>query len=1516
MATLSSTGRFAAGEACADNDILYGPYATVAAAHAALLNAEQNVIGRTVGIQTGNTIEEYWYQGGTEQANLVKKQTAVEVDATPTQSSPNAVSSGGVYTALQGKANTSDIPSVPAISTNIESDANSDTKTASPKAVKTFVEDKGYLTQHQDISGKADKVNNATNGNFAGLDANGNLTNSTYKAGDFATAAQGAKADSAIQGVKKNGVSLEPDANKIVDVPVDIVDAHATPVPYNQSASATIDQDKVLQLEIPQGTPGHNPNLGTFLDTDSANWPPSTDIQDGDYIIVVHTDSSTPTKTIYLWDGDSWEDTREEPTAIFASGEVVSNVHIINDPMVGGDHDLFTAQQGFLLNEKVFGEGKKDFNVNVENASSGHPAQTDGSYGSNSGYFRRYTVDLTGKYAEGYRKIRFYGFNYQTTNIVCNGLVGTAIDQSTNNITVENYIKADTNYVDDWFELPITENSIVFVGTIMTSAGAAALIAANYNNPNFVPTFVLLKTNEVSINKRVSLLEEGGLPFKTGELLKNTGIADDLLTESSTDLLTAKQGNRLYSILNAKTEKKSVDVVVGQVLTSYRNLYNDVSLPIGSFIKIKLIKVTEYLSQFQIVNESGSILTTISSFSNGDEFVIMLPTSTTKIGLYIGNGDYVIASGAVELEFTVNYQSSVSYQISDLPNMRSNLIKKVALGTGKNLFDKNVIDSGYYLYRGRVLEQSSYRTSYYIEVKEQTYYTQSPQQNNVSVHFYDKNLRYIGYSDNPGTFQTPSGTKFIRTSMIAASLDSTQIEEGQEATLYEVYNPLFKYSASLVDVQQNVLFNLKSSLLKDGTNNDFVNVKKAISNVRIWGLQNGSVFGISYINTQITTSKGQLFFNLITSDGTNYKCHYMFDNSIINNNGSTYFTIYRDNLSCYPSDYNKSVLPSEIRLSIDFSKIGADHVGFYNPNTAYLPFSELVCNEFENPYTLLNEGGSSDVYITCKRIGTSGVDADFCGLNAIGDAVAAITDAGEDKQYYIMIEGHFLFTDPRMVEDGGDFKYKDGGEPSIIIAKKYIHFVGVDKSRAVIEVNLDASLVPNTTDFAPKDGGGYLDFTDYQPIYIRQSCHAKNITFIGTNDRYTVHVETNNIDKGLDIHFENCDIISRVSTKGYKACMVVGEVPYSRIKMENCNFINDNNSFNCTLFSGHTPLSNITNGRENCSVEFDGCYFMTVGNIGLGTYNYNRKDVEIFKNCSFHPLVNIVATSNSSSRKIIGTLVDQRFSNNPLPFHTKLGNVYGLRVTTTVGDTSSVRFDKDCSAFGIIGDVNDETVVTLPWSATKQYGYEYKDDANGSHAYACGWINVYNSLGTLLGDCSITSKTLRIIINGTNYDVDFTTDLTNESDENIIDMINDVISAVAICDTFDPEANVYPQFDGEDFFITNGDSSVIERGMGVVKTSYNVIRKAKQSDGYIDGIAVDTIYPGQVGRIITKGKLWSNNSNDANHTYHYLNINPIITSGLSYGVKLSINPNEDGKFVISNSAPVLKCIGNQIIEII
>jgi len=69
------------------------------------------------------------------------------------------------------------------------------------------------LTAHQDITGKADKVSGATDGNFAGLDADGNLTDSGSKASDFKTK-QTAKTDPTASGEALSFIdSISQDAN-------------------------------------------------------------------------------------------------------------------------------------------------------------------------------------------------------------------------------------------------------------------------------------------------------------------------------------------------------------------------------------------------------------------------------------------------------------------------------------------------------------------------------------------------------------------------------------------------------------------------------------------------------------------------------------------------------------------------------------------------------------------------------------------------------------------------------------------------------------------------------------------------------------------------------------------------------------------------------------------------------------------------------------------------------------------------------------------------------------------------------------------------------------------------------------------------------------------------------------------------------------------------------------------------------------------------------------------------------
>lgn len=79
--------------------------------------------------------------------------------------------------------------SVSAIKTFVDSD-KSVTDGTGADADKVTIQIKEGITAkviktHQDISGKADKVSGATSGNFAGLDGNGNLTDSGKKPADF-----------------------------------------------------------------------------------------------------------------------------------------------------------------------------------------------------------------------------------------------------------------------------------------------------------------------------------------------------------------------------------------------------------------------------------------------------------------------------------------------------------------------------------------------------------------------------------------------------------------------------------------------------------------------------------------------------------------------------------------------------------------------------------------------------------------------------------------------------------------------------------------------------------------------------------------------------------------------------------------------------------------------------------------------------------------------------------------------------------------------------------------------------------------------------------------------------------------------------------------------------------------------------------------------------------------------------------------------------------------------------------
>lgn len=123
--------------------------------------------------------------------------------------------------------------------------------------VSVFVNDAGYLTEHQDITGKADKVSNPTNGNFAALDSNGNLIDSGHKHSDYLTQHQSLTnyvQKSQTAGLLKNDgtvdtnqyltqhqdISGKANKNEMNVVPGTGVDVDKTTITLKQGMSATV----------------------------------------------------------------------------------------------------------------------------------------------------------------------------------------------------------------------------------------------------------------------------------------------------------------------------------------------------------------------------------------------------------------------------------------------------------------------------------------------------------------------------------------------------------------------------------------------------------------------------------------------------------------------------------------------------------------------------------------------------------------------------------------------------------------------------------------------------------------------------------------------------------------------------------------------------------------------------------------------------------------------------------------------------------------------------------------------------------------------------------------------------------------------------------------------------------------------------------------------------------------------------------------------------------------------------
>lgn len=289
----------------------YGTFASRQAAMTYVENADIKCAGLTVGIdQEDGSVKEYWLQPVEGQLQFVEKGGA----------SGNFVTEQELQQGLSGKQDTINDLS------DIRSGASAGATAVQPSTLNGYVQKSqttGLLkndgTIDTETAGKAASAlqpkqsGQYTQGDIVIFDVNGGLTDSQKKTTDFATAEQGAKADTAVQ-----QVAVDPDTvtgNAGTNASVANIGTQTAPV---------------LKFTIPRGTDAVNPFKGWWPDLATLKAAHTATAGDSAY---VKDASPATTWSIYIYDStassdnywaDSGLDADTSHTQTFASGEEVN----------------------------------------------------------------------------------------------------------------------------------------------------------------------------------------------------------------------------------------------------------------------------------------------------------------------------------------------------------------------------------------------------------------------------------------------------------------------------------------------------------------------------------------------------------------------------------------------------------------------------------------------------------------------------------------------------------------------------------------------------------------------------------------------------------------------------------------------------------------------------------------------------------------------------------------------------------------------------------------------------------------------------------------------------------------------------------------------------------------------------------------------------------------------------------------------------------------------------------------
>lgn len=604
-------------------------------------------------------------------------------------------------------------------------------------------------------------------------------------------------------------------------------------------------------------------------------------------------------------------------------------------------------------------------------------------------------------------------------------------------------------------------------------------------------------------------------------------------------------------------------------------------------------------------------------------------------------------------------------------------------------------------------------------------------------------------------------------------------------------------------------------------------------------------------------------------------------------------------------NYNTDPLPSGSNWTIESHSI-------YTTKTVQGELDRLDAED-ANLQSQINDLAVGTLIYTAKKEGVAGVDADVIGWSGLQNLILGFDSSVGDVE--IQMKGIWTAE----VSDYIDAPNYGDGAYCLIPDRDGLTIRGEGKD------------VTKVFAFAASTGLTTPEWRDLNIAVVHKNMTFKDVGLYQKNGRYPIHTY-GGAASNKTILFERCNIVAYGNFDdaftNWSAPRPFG-VGYS----SGLNFkVKD-----CFVHSQQTTV--IIHGSN---YPFDLAGVIQWENIEV-SQSYNlADDVNLYSQGSetINPLI---INSTYLERGIVitdgvwtSTDLDKQFAdhiefdlqmkdNLALPVRISGIDGIGLKIESlSTGASSSVLFDIASSAYeDIIGDSSNESEFINRLNLREYAGQMYKVGGDGLAAWSCGvWsiqeepigagADVYiTSLGKRLGDCSVTSKTLTINIDGTDYNVVFNSDYTNVDNATIIAEINAVIGVVGLASEYTISREYYPTVKGLKKYL-NASSEAIFAGMGFVKVTLNRIRKATNADGYIDGICLDDGAIGEYVRCV-EGRGLKINAEDANQRFA-LSENAVAER--SIGDVVGISAVDDGVFELNAVPSLLRCYDTNKMELL